>query len=76
MRKLILLEWAIILIALFSLLPVAFGYQQAVWYRIYLIIVLLALLWVTRNRVLRTRQAAAEAQKKHDEIVGRGPRPG
>jgi purine-cytosine permease-like protein len=72
MRRLILIEWTIILIALFSLLPVAFGYQQPIWYRIYLIIILLALIWVTRNRVQRTKEAAMEAQKKHDEIVGPG----
>ena len=69
------MEWAIIIIALFSLLPAAFGYRQPILYRVYLIIVMLALIWVTRNRVLRTRQAAAEARKKHDEMVGRGSKP-
>ncbi len=75
MRRLVIFEWAIILIALFSLLPAALGYRQPMLYRVYLIIIMLALIWVTRNRVLRTRQAAEEAQRKHDEMTGRGSKP-
>ncbi len=73
MPKLILVEWLIIFLALISLWPVVTGYQ-ATWYRIYLLAIMLALLWVTRNRILRTRDAAKGAQKKHDETMGKGLR--
>jgi len=74
MPRLVLLEWAIIFVALVSLWPVVMGYH-ATWYRVYLVVIMVALLWVTRNRLARTRQAAAEARRRHDEITGRGSRP-
>lgn len=73
MNKLIVIEWAIIILALVSLWPMVAGYH-AIWYRIYLVVIMLALFWVTRNRLARTRQAADEAKQKHDEATKR-PRP-
>jgi hypothetical protein len=73
MKRLVLIEWIIILWALISLVPVGLHYQ-AVWYRIYLVLVLIALLWVTRNRLQRTRAGAAESQRQHDEMMRRDPR--
>ncbi len=78
----ILLEWAVIVLALFSLWPVWMGYQ-ALWYRGYLVVIMLILFWVARNRLARIRQAAAEAQRRsarcasgaHDQPVGRGAGP-
>ena len=74
MKHLVLWEWLIILLALASLWPVVLRYD-ALWYKIYLVIIMLALLVVTRNRFLRTRDAAAEAQRKHDEMTRRGTKP-
>jgi len=68
MSRLVFLEWVIIIAALFSLWPFITGYQSTL-YRIYLAVVMLALVWVARNRLVRIRQAALEAKRKHDEIL-------
>jgi hypothetical protein len=54
MTRLVLLEWIIIAIALLSLWPVIIGYSL-LWYKLYLLVVLGALIWVTRNRLARIR---------------------
>jgi len=74
MKRLILIEWIIIGIALISLWPAVVSREEPWyrWYQIYLVILMLVMFWITRNRIRRTRAASEEAQKKHDEIVGRG----
>ena len=74
MKRLIIIEWIIILLALVSLWPVIIGDQPG-WYYGILVAVLLALIWVTRNRVLRTQKAAQEAREKHDEATKHLRRP-
>jgi hypothetical protein len=54
MKRLELLEWIVIIIALVSLWPVVIGYSP-IWYKLYLVVVLGALIWVTRNRLHRIR---------------------
>ena len=73
MSRLILLEWIIIVIALLSLWPVILGHNS-LWYSIYLFVVMLALVWVTRNRVVRTREAAREAKLKRGDAAEKSPR--
>jgi|WetSurMetagenome_2_1015567.scaffolds.fasta_scaffold360221_1 hypothetical protein len=56
MKRLIIIEWGIIFAAMLSIWPWLLGYRSG-WYRALQIAVLLALIWVTRNRLRRARGA-------------------
>jgi len=60
------LESGLILVALVSLWPLLTGYG-ALWYRIWLVVVLGIMVWVARRRIIRIRAAVEEAKRKRDE---------
>ena len=60
-----LIESIIILVALFSLMPRFLGFHP-LWYDLWLVVVLAAMVWVTARRLSRIRQAAEEAKPKRD----------
>ncbi len=66
------IESVLIIVALFSLLPMLWGYSP-LWYRLWLVLVLIGMVWVAARRLRRTREAAEEAKRKRDE--GPGARP-
>ncbi|NIM06278.1 MAG: hypothetical protein GTO55_07840 [Armatimonadetes bacterium] len=74
MSRVVLIEWIIIIVGLISIWPIIAGYH-AIWYSIYLFVVMLALIWVTRSRLRRIRQAADESRRKQEEIERTGPKP-
>jgi membrane protein required for beta-lactamase induction len=68
-----LLESLLILVALFSLLPLLVGFKP-LWYQLWLGVVLVMMIWVSARRLRRTREAVAEARRKRDrEERGAGP---
>ena len=75
MSRVEVLESALIILALASLWPVVLGYR-AVWYELWLVVVVGAMAWVAVRRVRRIRAAAEEAKRKRDEAErsGRPPR--
>jgi len=73
-----IIETILIIIALLSLLALVPGYDWAgsPWYKFgWLSIILVAMAWVARRRLARTRDAAEEAKRKRDEAerTGRPP---
>lgn len=50
----VIVEWVLIFAALFSLWPWVFGYREP-WYRLLLVVVLVAMLWVAARRIRRIR---------------------
>jgi hypothetical protein len=68
-----LLEPALIIIALVSLWPMLRDYKP-MWYRVWLVLVLGAMIWVAQRRLARTRAAADEAKRIRDEMA-KGGRP-
>ena len=73
MKKLERLETVLILVALVSLWPLLLEYG-ALWYRLWLVVMLGAMVWVAARRIGRTREAAEEAKRKRDEME-KGGRP-
>jgi uncharacterized membrane protein len=73
-RQLPLIESIIILVAVFSLMPLLLGFEQP-WYHAWLAVVLAAMVWVTVRRLSRTRQAAEEAKRRRDEAERSGRPP-
>ena len=67
-------ESILIVVALLSLLPMIRGYHIYWWYQAWLAVVLVALIWVTRRQLQRTREAAEESTRKR-EAGERGGRP-
>jgi hypothetical protein len=67
-----LLESALILVALFSLLPLLFGFQP-LWYKLWLGAVLLTMGWVAWRRLGRTKAALEEERRKREERGGGRP---
>jgi hypothetical protein len=74
MSRLIVLEWVVIVAALLSLWPAILGYHENL-YRGWLAGMVIALVWVTRNRLSRIRQAAAEAKRLQEELDRRQVKP-
>ena len=74
MSRVEVLESALIILALASLWPVALGYR-AVWYVVWLMVVLAAMGWLAVRRVRRIRAAAEEAKRKRDEAERSGRPP-
>jgi len=72
-KKLEQVETILIVVALVSLWPLLAEYK-ALWYRLWLVAMLGAMAWVAMRRLGRTREAAAEAKRKRDEME-RGGRP-
>lgn len=66
-------ETVLILVALVSLWPLLLEYKAA-WYQVWLVAMLGAMVWVAARRMGRTREAAAEAKRKRDEME-KGGRP-
>lgn len=68
-----LVESLLILVAVFSLLPLLVGFRP-LWYQLWLAAVLGAMIWVAARRLRRTREAVEEAKRKRDrEERGCGP---
>jgi ABC-type transport system involved in Fe-S cluster assembly fused permease/ATPase subunit len=77
-RAVRIIETIVIMAALVSLWPLILGYEWAGagWYRSgALVVVLLALVWVTARRLSRIRSAAEEAKRKRDEAERSGRPP-
>ena len=68
-----LVESLLILVALFSLLPLLFGFNPQ-WYKVWLAVALALMVWVAVRRLRRMGQAADEAKRKRDQDQ-RGSRP-
>lgn len=68
----VLLESALILVALFSLVPMLWVSPRPLLYNIWLVIMLAAMVWVSARRVGRTRDAVEEAKRKRDEAARSG----
>ena len=68
-----LVESFLILVALFSLLPLLFGFNPQ-WYKVWLAVVLALMAWVAVRQLRRMGQAAEEAKRKRDQSE-RGSRP-
>jgi len=68
-----LVESLLILVALFSLLPLLFGFNPQ-WYKVWLAVVLALMAWVAARRLRRMGQAADEAKRRRDQDQ-RGSRP-
>ncbi len=66
------LESVLILVALFSLMPLLLGFSPW-WYHVWLVLVLGGMVWVAVRRLRRTREAAEEAKRKRDAGGGRRP---
>jgi hypothetical protein len=68
-------ESALIIVALVSLWPMLLGYERTWWYRVWLVLMLGAMVWVASRRLARTRAAAAESKRLRDETekTGRPP---
>lgn len=66
MRRAIIAESALILLALASLWPLLAGYRPF-WYNFWLLLMLAAMGWVAARRLRRIRAAAEEAKRKRDE---------
>jgi len=60
-------------VALFSLLPLLFGFNPQ-WYKVWLAVVLALMAWVAVRQLRRMGQAAEEAKRKRDQSE-RGSRP-
>jgi len=71
-RPVQLYESILILIALFSIVPMIWGYS-APWYRVWLVVVLAGMAWVAVRRLRRTREAIDEQKRKRDQPGGRPP---
>jgi hypothetical protein len=54
MNRLVIIEWIIIFAAMAGIWPWLLGYRSG-WYGALQIFLLLALIWVTRNRLRRVR---------------------
>ncbi len=67
-----LFESVLILVALFSLIPLVLGFSPW-WYRAWLGLMLLAMVWVAARRVRRTQEALEEQRRKRDERTGGRP---
>ena len=68
-----LVESLLVLVALFSLLPLLFGFNPQ-WYKVWLAVVLALMAWVAVRQLRRMGQAAEEAKRKRDQSE-RGSRP-
>ena len=73
MKTLERVETVLIVVALVSLWPLLIEYG-AVWYRVWLVAMLGAMVWVAARRLRRTREAAEEAKRTRDEME-KGGRP-
>jgi hypothetical protein len=73
---LVLLESALILVALFSLVPMLWVSPRPLLYDIWLGLMLIAMVWVSARRLGRTRVAVEEAKRKRDEAARTGRPPG
>ncbi len=69
----VIVESVLILIALVSLWPMMWDYKP-MWYRVWLVVMLLAMGWVAQRRLARVRAASDEAKRMRDEME-RGGRP-
>lgn len=68
-----LLESLLIVIALFSLLPLLVGFNP-LWYKLWLAVMLALMAWVAARRLRRTREAVEEAKRKRErQGPGAGP---
>jgi len=72
-RHVVIVESALIVIALVSLWPMLWDYKP-MWYRVWLVLMLGAMAWVASRRVARVRAAAEHAKRMRDEMA-RGGRP-
>ena len=66
------IESVLILVALFSLMPLLWEYSP-MWYRAWLALMLVGMVWVSVRRLRRMREAFEEQRRKRDG--GPGPRP-
>jgi hypothetical protein len=74
MRRAVIAESVLIVVALISLWPLLAGYRPP-WYRIWLLLMLAAMAWVAVRRLRRVRAAAEEAKRKRDEAERSGRPP-
>ena len=85
-RRVVIIESALIVLALASLWPLLWRYHSQwewarvslVLYRVWLVLMLGVMVWVASRRVARVRAAADEAKRNRDERErgGRPPSPG
>lgn len=82
-RRVVIIESALVVIALVSLWPLLWRYYRPEWewdrvwlalYRVWLVLMLGAMAWVASRRMARIRAAADEAKRIRDEME-RGGRP-
>jgi hypothetical protein len=72
-RPVVIIESALIALALVSLWPLLWGYRET-WHRVWLVLMLGVMVWVASRRVGRIRAAADHAKRMRDEMEkGRGP---
>ena len=64
-----LVESLLVLVALFSLLPMMWGYRSP-WYQGWLAVVLVVMAWVAVRRLGRMRAAMEEQRRKRDRRGG------
>jgi hypothetical protein len=65
MKKSELIEWIVIFVALVSFWPRILGYQST-WYRIWMVVVLMAMIVVTVRRVRHIRESTDSQHKAED----------
>ncbi len=66
MRRTIIVESILIVVALVSLWPLLLP-ERPTWYRFWLLFVLAAMAWVAFRRLKRIRAAADDAKRRRDE---------
>ena len=75
MRRMVILESVLIIVALASLWPLLVGFHH-IAYSLWLCVMLGAMAWVSVRRLKRVRAAADEAKRKRDDAERSGRPPG
>ncbi|MCJ7822640.1 MAG: hypothetical protein MUQ26_06125 [Armatimonadetes bacterium] len=75
MRRMVIFESALIILALASLWPLLVGFHHPV-YSLWLCAMLGAMVWVAVRRLKRVRAASEEAKRKRDDAERSGRPPG